>query len=252
MVFKSLNVNLRDKNTRRILSIIAVALAIAITLIIVTSYFMIRQASSITDSKDDPLSLNSYHLKANVRVISNKNSNVYEIEEMYVKDESGNEKSKMISTNEDNVRIIYIVTNNSVYIKNEGQKVEYVLSDFSLNNLSALSVSTFISLYNDILNFSEEASELFKIENVNTDDVVRYKITLNGDIEGISKENIFYKYKNIFDAGMAVQKLELVYNKSKEALTQYIVYDKEGKGVIDVNFTEFNVNEEIDEKTFAF
>ena len=251
MFIRSLNLNLKDPNTKKMIIIIFIALSIAITLIVLALISMIKESENKNQNADF-FSIKKYHLLANVRVISNKNSNEYQIEEFYL-NTNEDEKFKFLTKENGDIKITYIINNNSLLVKNEDEKSEYVLSNYIINKENLLSISTFINIYNDIqLNKDTLMSTCIKLENIKTDNLMRYKITFVKENLKNHECSICNKYKNILKDGINVSKIELVYDLLDKKPLEYIVYSDNNEAIIDMNFLEFNINNNFDEKIFAF
>ena len=50
----------------------------------------------------------------------------------------------------------------------------------------------------------------------------------------------------------SIKKLELVYDNVSKRPVQYIVYSRDNQAIIDMEILEFNINDNFDEKIFAF
>ena len=255
MFIKSLNLNFKDRSTRKISAIIIFAIIVAIALILITSISVLSQKDIIREegSKENFFDIKSYHTKFNVKTISNKNTNTYEMEEYYLKDEAGKESFKFTTKNSDGTTIVYTISDGILSIKNEKEKSEYTLSNYLVNKENLLSISTFIELYNDMIEYTKNNSDKniqsFKVENINKDDTIRYKITFNNTKDDCK---ICKKYEGINNTNIYVQKVELVYNTVLEKPIEYIAYSKDNKAFIDINFINFDRNIKIDKKIFAF
>lgn len=251
MFIRSLNLNLKDRSTRRILIIIGMALIVAVFLIVVASASMLDTSNKIKNDYDF-FSLRSYHSKSKVKVISNKNNNDYEIEEFYLNANEG-EKYKIITSQDNENKMEYIINNNSLIIRNENQKSEYLLSDFVVKKDNLLSLSTFIQICNDItLSKNTLDTKCVKLENIACDNLIRYKITFSPDEGDMHECSMCEKYKDILKNGINVSKLELVYDNVSKRPVQYIVYSRDNQAIIDMEILEFNINDNFDEKIFAF
>lgn len=250
MYIKSLNLNLSDKGTRKIFIIISSALIIAIFLIIFALNNMINSSSKLK-KEYNIFSLVDYYLKAQVRVVSNKNSNDYEMEEFYL-NSNEEEKYKMITTNNDGQKIEYIIGNGSLLIKNEGEKSEYMLSNYVVKKDNLLSLSTFIQICNDILlNKNLINSSCVKFETIVADNLVRYKIVFVENNLEMHECEFCDKYRNILKDGINISKMELVYDTLSNKPVQYIVYSSDNEAIIDMQILEFYINNNFDEKIFA-
>ncbi len=250
MFIKSLNLNLKDRSTLKIIIIIFLALLVATFLILITVINVFKESKIINfENEDDFFKLKSYSVKASISIVSNKNTNLYGLEELYYKDKDEKEMHNITTINKDNVKINYIINGSEIYIKNEEEKSDYRLSNYVINKNNLLSVSTFINLYNDVQSNCDY--NCTKVENIVYDNLIRYKISFNRQNDMNLECPVCSKYKDILNSGINITKLELVYDENKFIPLEYIVYSGD-QAIIDINFTEFDINKEFEEKVFAF
>lgn len=254
MYIKSFRINI--DRSKRLWAIILIALIVALTLII-TSFFFVFKNSDNNDSnkysKRQLFEAKSFYAEYDLNVFSNKNQNKYKMKEWYLKENENNYKFRIESDTEDN-KLAYFGTKDTLTIKSDNQ-----LSNINLNNIinskeNTLSIATFIALFNEI-NTSIENKEYnenkcCKIEEVENDDSISYIISLN--IVNGTKENTCKICEKFLKNGMKISKFELIFDKEKMIPKEYIVYNANGDTYIDILYYNFVINNDFDEKLFAF
>lgn len=233
--------NIKKDRNKLLWFIILGAITIAVMLISVTIYKLLNDENVNLnlniDSKVNVFETSYYKYGANIKIYGNKTINNYYIEEEY-EDVNGNYKFKFDTKNDNNNMVTYKIENNTLKISSEGQINEYVLGEYIVKKTNVLSISTFISLYNDVEKYLKENpdSQEIKIEVDNRENITSYKVIVN------NKENtILSSYKDIFESGMNITKFELCISSDTKLPTEYRVYDKEDKTYLDVQYTFFSL-----------
>lgn len=254
MYIKSFRINI--DRSKRVWYIILIALIVALTLII-TSFFFIFKNSDNNDSnkysKRQLFEAKSFYAEYEMTVFSNKNQNKYKMKEWYLKENEDNYKFRIESDTGDN-KFSYFGTKDTLTIKSDNQ-----LSNINLNNIinskeNTLSITTFISLFNEINTSVENKeyneSKCCKIEEIESDDCISYIISLN--LENESSETRCKICEKFLKSGMKISKFELVFDKERMIPKEYIVYNTNGDTYIDILYYNFVINNDFDEKLFAF
>ncbi|MEG2646282.1 MAG: hypothetical protein RSA08_04560, partial [Clostridia bacterium] len=107
------------------------------------------------------------------------------------------------------------------------------------------SFSTFISLYNDIV---ENNDKCFLIQIEQIDNQLIYRITFNQFNE---ESDICKKYDFLSFNQINFSKIELIVNKNNNLPLQYTIYDKNEEMFLDIIYNNFKINTHFDEKLFA-
>lgn len=233
---------INDRN-KRLWVIILTALTIAAALIGITMKIVLKENLSLdnlenssTLKKERVFKATNYNTKYTATVISNKTTNKYEFEEEYKKD--GEKENFKISTkNELGEKITYEIYDNNLKISAEGQISEYILSDYLVKKTNILSLSTFISLYNDIEENIKNTNEKLntKIEVEANENTIVFKIIING------YDSLFTNYSDIIESGKKITKMELVVSNKDYTPLFYTIYDENDKAFVDIEYTLFDI-----------
>lgn len=252
MYIKSFRVNI-DKS-KKLWFIILFALLVAI-LLIITSFFCVFKTSNNDNqnyTKTQLFNAKSLYAEYELNVFSNKNQNKYKMKEWYVNDEN-DYKFRIETVTEEN-KFVYFGTKDTLTIKSDNQLSQINLNNFTNSKANTLSISTFISLYNEINknieNKEYNVNDCCKIEEIENDDSISYTISLN--MENKIKENTCKICSKFYNTGMKISKFELILDKEKNVPKEYIVYNENGDTYMDIIYYKFVINNDFDEKLFAF
>lgn len=247
--------------SKRLWYIMLGAITVAALLILITVFIIDKDlkiannSNSNLNKRPEIFNLNSYDCEYELQVISNKNQNKYVIKEWYQNLGDGLENFRYETKNDSGDRIEYNISNNSVSIKADNQKLEYSLNDYILKEKNLMSISTFLSLYKKIEdNLTENKNDLFKLESKIYDDKEYYDIIINKNSNQNEDNDLkmFEEYQGILKYGINVSKLELVLDKTSKKPIEYIIYDKDDKVFMDITYIFFNINVDFSQKVFAF
>lgn len=252
MYIKSFGINI-DKS-KRLWAIILIALLVAIILI-VTSFlcvFNVSNDSGKNYTKAQLFNAKTLYAEYELNVFSNKNQNKYKMKEWYVNKE--NDYKFRIESNTEENSFTYFGTKDTLTIKADNQLSKINLNNFTNSKANTLSIATFILLYSEINKAIENNdysnNVCCKIEETENDDSISYIISLNFNKE--AKENTC-KICNIFqNDNMKISKFELILDKDKKIPKEYIVYNEKGETYIDILYYKFVINNDFEEKLFAF
>lgn len=250
MYIKSFGINI-DKS-KRLWAIIFAALLVAAILISISFILVFKTSNKASVNKiTDLFEAKSYYAEYDVKVFSNKNQNDYKIKEWYVKDEE--EYKFRIETNNSENNFVYCGNPNSIYIKSDEQLNSLNLQEYNSKRNNLFSISSFMEFLYElnllIENDSYIGENCCKLKEVEIDKELKYIVSISEACANCDKCKICNKFTKI---GMKISKFELVLDKEKIKPKQYIVYDTNGKIYIDIIYNKFLVNEEFDEKLFAF
>ena len=240
---------IKKQKVQKIWIAIFLAVIIAIVLII-TAFFLVFKQNKSSDNKD-LFDFKSYYTNYNIVTYSNKNQNIYMMEEYCMRE---NDKLRFrFNTINDTANYSYIVTPDSFSIKSDDQINELNNYNYIQENTNVLSLATFIDVYLAISNRIEGNtfnSSGTKIEVEQKNNTVSYSIIFEN--KKLSKDDSLYKYNNILVNGMKISKLELVLNFNSKLPMEYIVYLDSGNAYVDITYNEFKINPKFDEKVFSF
>ncbi|MEG2348046.1 MAG: hypothetical protein RSB67_00170 [Clostridia bacterium] len=242
------NIKISINKDKRLWIVMGVALLVAIILIIYTVYKIHIENdlnSNIFNDKENIFNINSYKCEYDLTLKSNKNTNTYKILEYYDCNDSLNEKFRFEINNDFGDKIMYILSNNSLKITAKNQINEMILNEYTIKKNNLVSFSTFISLYNDIV---ENNDKCFLIQIEQIDNQLIYRITFNQFNE---ESDICKKYDFLSFNQINFSKIELIVNKNNNLPLQYTIYDKNEEMFLDIIYNNFKINTHFDEKLFA-
>lgn len=253
MYIKSFGINI-DKS-KRLWGIILTAILVAITLITISFILVFKKNSynSINKISDlyDLFNAKSYYAEYDLKIVSNKNENVYKIKEWYVNE---NEAYKFrIETDNDENNFVYCGDQNNLYIKSEEQLNLLNLHAYNSKKSNVITISSImdffgkINLLIDSNNYSQYSC--CKIKEIEENEKIAFEVNLNNEIEKNSKCEMC---KNFLQSEMKISKIKIVLDKVNLTPLQYTLYNTEGKVYMDILYNKFLVNKKFDEKLFAF
>lgn len=215
-------------NSKKLWLIMLGAVSVAILLIVIafTSIYS-NLNSNISVKSFDIKQIENYKISYTLNVKSNKNQNYYKMEEEHKKGED-KEFFEFKIYNGDEI-ITYTFENDTLSIKSNVQKLEYVLNEYMLKKENIISISTFLELYRNI---DINKNDNFNISITEFDNKISYSI--NVDIKNKDLEE--YKFLD------NISKLEVIVNKENKKINEYIVYDDKGNAYIDIIYDNFVIH----------
>lgn len=244
--------------SKRLWVIIGGALVVSIFLILSVLYSLNKCSSNGMNfenlfdmlSKNELFNLSGYYSNAEITVVSNKNKNVYNVEEWYQKaDHTNQEIFKFNIQNSDNSLTTYLFKNNTLQIKNTNQISMYNINEYIFKKTNLMSFATFLSIYEDSEKYKDK---YFDIEETEDDNRACLKVTFK-NLESIKDDKELYeKYIDIFNSGVKLKTIEAIIDKKKNIPLALNVYDNKNKIWIDIDYKGFTLNPKFDEKTFDF
>ena len=133
-------------------------------------------------------------------------------------------------------------------ITSDEQISNFDIENYGIYKKNLISVSTFLSLYNKIVNESKDI--IFKIESNIVDDKSYYTVQINKTKINSNDEN-FKEYEFLLKDGLNIGKLELVIDNKKKMPNEYYVFNDDDEVIIGVKYTKFDIMDKFDEKIFA-
>lgn len=215
-------------NSKKLWLIMLGAVSVAILLIVIafTSIYS-NLNSNISVKSFDIKQIENYKISYTLNVKSNKNQNYYKMEEEHKKSQD-KEFFEFKIYNGDEI-ITYTFENDTLSIKSNVQKLEYVLNEYMLKKENIISISTFLELYRNI---DINKNDNFSISITEFDNKISYSI--NVDIKNKDLEE--YKFLD------NISKLEVIVNKENKKINEYIVYDDKGNAYIDIIYDNFVIH----------
>ncbi len=163
------------------------------------------------------LDLKEYQADYQVTKQSNKNRTSYQVHEIYQK-----EKNYFEFEIQEDFKVKYIIQDQNLTIKSEGQNLEYALSDYIVRKENLLSISTFLELYEACL----QGEESLKLEINEKEDRIIYGLVIAQNSE---------KYAFLEEIG----KMELMISIKENKMIQYTIYDRNNQAYIDIIYNNF-------------
>lgn len=186
-------------------------------------------------TKNSIVNMEDCYAEYEVTVISNKNTNTYNMKEWYKKDVG----TKYEYLDSENSKVSIITTLDKIEIKNENQKNILTLNPYMTAYTNLLSINTFIDIYTNSVENSKcfSANSYEKVNNINmiVDNICKMK------------ETCTCKYNNIVKN---ITKMELKLDKNSGLPLTYIIYDNDKKECISIVYNKFDINKNIENSIF--
>lgn len=233
---------MKNKVTIVMFCLIAVLIILSIVIYTLSMKLNIARGSSIKNviehlsGKANILDMDSYYAEFEMTVVSNKNTNTYNMKEWHKKG-TGN-KVEYVDSNGSKVSIITL--NDKAIIQNENQKSSLSITPYIVKYTNLLSISTFVEIYDKSSEkgccFSANSYE--KLDNINMilDNVCKMGEECNCEVHEIVKN---------------VSKIELKLDKKTGTPLTYIVYDNDQKEYISIVYNKFDINVKIEDNVFS-
>lgn len=233
------NISFFVKN--KIYFIIILAVIIACILI----YFSFSSVIKSPIKNSDIFSINSYTAEYEITEISNKNRNIYTMNEVYKK-EGENEYFKFGYKDFLNNDVIYIVSNDRVKIENSSQISSYIISSNNFKKTNLFSLATYVDIIHNIDNI-----QCIDLKVSEEDNIKKYEIILDKQKhDTLCLEQGTCKYSDLFSNGLKLSKIEL--NVSDNKPIDIIVYTSDNNVYIDIKYISFELNNKISSDIFKF
>lgn len=181
--------------------------------------------------------MRSYYANMDVTIIS-KNINSYNVKEWY-----SDSKYAFIFLDANKNKVKIILSNNNVYISNEGERSLLKLNNYIDKNTNLLSINTFITLYKDIEKNKNNCSCKSETREKKDEIIMTVEIKQNGNINCKSCELLK-------ELNLKKIKIELILDKKTKLPKDLCVYNENNEESIIIVYNEFIVNERIDENIF--
>lgn len=242
MVIKAICI---DK-AKRLWLVIITAVVIAALLITISFIYIYSTNDIKNDVKQMELfNLKNYNAKCEITIVSNKNKNNYTATEWYL--DSGTKTSHRFDFNtKENLKMSYILKDNTLSIKSDGQISSLNIQDYNIINTNLISLSTFIQMYNKLLN--EKEQNIFRLENKNIDNIKEYTIIVDRSKSNVG--TLDKEYSEFLKEGINIYKIKLIVD-DKNIPLEYFAYDDREEAVMYIKYIDFNIIDNFDEKIFA-
>lgn len=234
------NIKLTINKDKRLWVIMFIALIIA-TVLVFYSIFKILKGNINIQNKETIFSLNSYDAEYKAVIKSNKNQNTYKIKEEYLQEEkTGKDMFRFEIIDDNNLRFISLYDGENIKIVSDSQIGNFILENYEVNKENLLSIATFISLYNDVMNgLSEDFLVRIEEEDIRT----IYKLIVKKTENQVNNTKLSFL--------KSVSMLELIVNEETNLPMELVIYDNSNNMYIDVIYEKFDINPKFEEKLFA-
>lgn len=234
------NIKLTINKDKRLWVIMFIALIIA-TVLVFYSIFKILKGNINIQNKETIFSLNSYDAEYKAVIKSNKNQNTYKIKEEYLQEEkTGKEMFRFEIIDDNNLKFISLYDGESIKIVSDSQIGNFILENYEVNKENLLSIATFISLYNNVMNgLSEDFLVRIEEEDIRT----IYKLIVKKTENQVNNTKLSFL--------KSVSMLELIVNEESNLPMELVIYDNSNNMYIDVIYEKFDINPKFEEKLFA-
>lgn len=225
---------------KRLVRIMLLALIIAWILISVSFYLIIIKKEKINGGMNQDLfKTTKYYCEYTMNVFSNKNQNLYKINEMYLCMDGDYIRMDFV---EGIPKFSYIITPKSIGIKSEEQISSLILKDYNNKKLNLQSISTFFYLKNHMTDENIKKENCMMTETIQDGNII-YRININSNCVMV---------KEMLGENLNINSLELVVDKKSNLPLEYIVYTDNDKVYLDINYQKFEINSNFDMKVFDF
>lgn len=242
MLIKTFNI---DKS-KRLWLVISMAVCIAALLIIISFFYVYGGKKGNVGNKDEIFKLKGYYAEYDLTVFSNKNQNTYHMKEWYFNDNL-NEKFRFDFKPNNSDEISYILTDNMLSINSNTQISKFNIDEYSITKRNLTSFSTFISVYNQVLNQNED--NFVKLEKKTIDNKLHYIMEINKEKNRENK--LLEEFDFLFDDGLNIKKIELVVDNTKNIPEEYYIFTYDNKIMFGIKYIKFDIIDKFDDKTFA-
>lgn len=237
--------NLSFFSKKKIYIIVISAIIIACILIYISFFSVVKSSIDNMLNNSAIFNVNSYIAEYEISEISNKNRNVYNMSEIYKK-ENSNEYFKFSYKDFLGNEASYIVTNDRIKISNESQISSYILNSNNFKKTNLFSFATYADIINNIDNIKCIKLEVSKEENMK-----KYQLILDKNVhDTVCKNSSTCKYDDLFSNGLKLSKIEISVADDKPV--DILVYTTDNNVYIDVKFIKFEANSDISSDIFKF
>jgi len=234
-----LNISFFVKN--KLYLVIIFAILIACILIYVSFYQVIKVPIDNIIKPSDIFKGASYIAEYEITDISNKNRNIYLMNEIYKK-ENNNEYFKFGYKDILDNNITYIICNDKVKIENSSQISSYIINSNNFKKTNLLSLATYIDIINNI-----NSIKCMSLNVSDDNNTKKYEIILNKKTHDAEDT---CKYSDLFTNGLKLSKVELTISDNKPI--DILVYTNDNNIYINVKFIKFELNNEVSSDIFKF
>lgn len=230
---------------KKIYIIIISAIIIACILIYISMSSVIKISIDNMLNNSEVFKANSYIAEYEISEISNKNRNIYNMSEMYKK-ENNNEYFKFSYKDVLGNNASYIVTNDRIKISNDSQISSYIVNTNNFKKTNLFSIATYADIINNIDN-----TKCITLNVTKEDNMKKYVLVLDKHKhDSICKQGGICKYDDLFSNGLKISKIEITIVDEKPV--DILVYTTDNNVYIDVKYTKFELNSEISSDIFKF
>jgi hypothetical protein len=238
-----LNISFFIKN--KLYIIIILAIIIAVSLIYVSFSSVIKSQIQNITKTTDIFYANSYIAEYEITDISNKNKNIYFMNEVYKKD-GNNEYFKFGYKDFLSNDVSYIICNDKIKIENTSQLSSYIINSNNFKKTNLFSLVTYLDIIHNI-----DKIECISLNVTEEENVKKYELSLDKNIhDSKCMQKGTCKYTDLFSNGLKLSKIEL--NVINNKPVDIFVYTNDNNVYIEIKYTKFELNSEISNDIFKF
>lgn len=230
----------------KLYTIIIIAVIVGIILIVFSFSSVIRLPIDNILKSSDILKATSYYAEYEITEISNKNRNVYTMNETYKKEEN-NEYFKFGYKDLIGNDVTYIVTNEKVKVSNSSQLNSYILNSNTFKKTNLFSLATYIDIINHI---DTSECKCFALKVSKEDNVKKYELLLNRKNCVMCSNECKCKHSDLFAEGLKLSRMELLILDKKPV--DITIYTLDNNAYINIKYTNFELNNEVSSDIFKF
>lgn len=226
--------------------IITVAVIVAVVLIVVAFSSVVKLPIADLINSSDVLNATSYYAEYEITEISNKNRNVYTMNETYKKDEN-NEYFKFGYKDFIGNEVTYIVANEKVKVSNSSQLNSYILNSNTFKKTNLFSLATYIDIISHI---NSSQCKCFVVKVTEEDNIKKYELILNRKNCIMCTNECKCKHSDLFSEGLKLSRMELLILDNKPI--DITIYTLDNNAYINIKYTNFELNNKVSSDIFKF
>lgn len=226
--------------------IIIAAVIVAIILMVIAFSSVIKLPIDDILKSSDVFKATSYYAEYEITEISNKNRNIYTMNETYKKEEN-NEYFKFGYKDFVGNEVTYIVANDKVKVSNSSQLNSYILNSNTFKKTNLFSLATYIDIINSI---GSSGCKCFILKVSEEDNIKKYELILNRKNCEVCSNKCNCKHSDLFAEGLKLSRMELLILDNKPI--DITIYTLDNNAYINIKYKSFELNNKVSSDIFKF